>query len=280
MTERSPRRIDPAHDIIDIDTSVPNAARVYDYLLGGTDNFAVDREAAERNNAVLPGGIDAARAEVRANRAFLVRAVRFLAGEAGVRQFLDIGTGIPNDDNVHAVAQQTAADARVVCVDYDPVVLAHAHLLLQSTPEGEAAYIHGDLRDPDAILATAAETLDFAEPVALVLAGILYLIPDADDPYGIVRTLVDALPSGGYVVVSHMTGDFNPEMADLVERLNESMAEPFTLRSRDEIARFLEGLELVEPGIVHVNRWRVGEGDPTPPGGDLVAYYAAVGRKP
>lgn len=280
MTDRSPRRIDPANTIIDIDTTVPNAARVYDYLLGGTNNFAVDREAAERNNAVLPGGIDAARAEVRANRAFLARAVRYLAGEAGIRQFLDIGTGIPDENNVHAVAQQAAPDARIVCVDYDPVVLAHAHVLLKSTAEGAAAYVHGDLRDPETILSRAADTLDFGRPVALVLAGILYLIPDDDDPYGIVRRLLEPLAPGSYLAISHMTGDFNPEMVELVERLNESMAEPFTLRTHDEVARFLDGLELVDPGLVQVNRWRVDATDPAPPGGELVAYYVGVGRKP
>ncbi|HEX6425190.1 MAG TPA: SAM-dependent methyltransferase [Acidimicrobiales bacterium] len=280
MTDRSPRRIHPANDIIDIDTTVPNAARVYDYLLGGTNNFAIDREVAERNNAVLPGGIEAARAEVRANRAFLARAVRFLTGEAGIRQFLDIGTGIPDEENVVALAQHAAPDARIVCVDYDPVVLAHAHVLLRSTDEGAAAYIHGDLRDPETILSRASETLDLDRPVALVLAGILYLIPDDDDPYGIVRRLLEPLASGSYLAISHMTGDVNPEMVELVERLNETMAEPFTLRSHDEVTRFLDGLDVVEPGVVQVNQWRLDEGSPAPPGGSLVAYYVGVGRKP
>lgn len=277
MTDAStPANVD--RSLVDIDTTVPNAARVYDYLLGGSANFAVDREAAERNNAVLPGGIAAAQAEVRANRDFLGRAVRWLAGEAGIRQFLDVGTGIPGDDNVHAIAQAVAPDARIVCVDNDPVVLAHAHQLMRSTPEGAAAYIDGDLREPDAILAKAAETLDFSQPVALLLLGLLYLVPDENDPYGVVNRLVDALPSGSYVAISHMTADFNPEMLELMDMLNQSMAEPFTLRTRDEVARFLDGLELVDPGLVQVDDWHP---DPdAPPSGPVTAYYVGVGRKP
>ncbi|MGH9212912.1 MAG: SAM-dependent methyltransferase [Acidimicrobiales bacterium] len=263
----------------EIDTSVPNAARVYDYLLGGETNFAVDREAAERNNAVLPGGLDAARAEVRANRAYLGRAVRYLAGEAGIRQFLDVGTGIPNADNVHAVAQQAAPESRIVCVDYDPVVLAHAHQLLGSTPEGAASYIDGDLRQPDKILAQAAETLDFAKPVALVLVGILYLIRDEDQPYGIVTRLLERLTPGSYLVLSHMTGDFSPEMVELAERLNETMAEPFILRTHDQVTRFFDGLDLVPPGVVQVDGWYPDPGAP-PPGGPVTAYYVGVGQKP
>jgi SAM-dependent methyltransferase len=263
----------------EIDTSVPNAARVYDYLLGGTDNFAVDREAADRNNEVLPGGIDAARAEVRANRDFLGRAVRYLVAEAGVRQFLDIGTGIPNADNVHAVAQEAAPESRVVCVDYDPVVLAHAHLLLESRPEGATAYIHGDFRNPEKILSEAAATLDLSQPVALVLLGILYLIPDEDDPHGIVAGLLDALAPGSYLVISHMTADFNPEMIELAERLNETMAEAFVLRDRTQVERFFDGLELVEPGVVQVGHWHP-DADQTTPPGEVTAYYVGVGRKP
>jgi hypothetical protein len=276
MTER-PSTESGAREPVDIDISVPNAARVYDFLLGGDANFAVDREAAERNNAVLPGGLDAARAEVRANRDFLGRAVRRLAGELGVRQFLDIGTGIPNADNVHAIAQDVAPDARVVCVDYDPVVLAHAHTLLKSTPEGAATYIHGDLRDPGPILEQAGETLDFDQPVALMLLGLLYLFPD-DEPFRLVSRLVESLAPGSYLVVSHITADFTPEMHDLVARLNENMLEPFTLRTEGEIARFFDGFELVEPGIVPVDLWP--SADDAPAGARLTAYYAGVGRKP
>jgi S-adenosyl methyltransferase len=264
---------------VHIDTTVPNAARVYDYLLGGSANFEVDRQAAESNNAVLPGGIATARAEVRANRDFLVRAVRYLAAEVGVRQFLDIGTGIPNDDHVHAVAQSIAPESRIVYVDYDPTVLAHADQLLRGT-EGTTAYVHGDLREPEAILERAAATLDLSRPVALVLVGILYLIGDDDDPHGIVRRLVDALPSGSHLVVSHMTQDINPEMAELAKRLNETMKEPFVMRSHDEVARFFDGLELVEPGVVQVNEWRRPDSPPPSPDGWKTAYFVGVGRKP
>jgi hypothetical protein len=263
-----------------IDTTVPNAARVYDYLLGGTDNFAVDREVAERNNAVLPGGIAAARAEVRANRDFLGRAVRWLAGEAGVRQFLDIGTGVPNADNVHAVALAAAPESRIVCVDYDPVVLAHAHTLLKGgVTEDHTAFIHGDLRGPDQILAKASETLDLSKPVALLLLGILYLIPDDDEPHAIVHRLLDALAPGSYLVVSHMTADFNPEMVELAERLNKTMAEPFVMRDHAGVARFFEGLELVEPGIVQVGSWYKDE-PPNDADRRITAYYVGVARKP
>jgi hypothetical protein len=268
-----------AEGLFHVDTSVPNAARVYDYLLGGTAHFAVDREAAERNNAMLPGGTSAARAEVRANRDFLGRAVRWLAGEAGIRQFLDIGTGIPNADNVLAVAQQAAPGSRVVCADYDPVVVAHAHELMVSAPEGAADFVHADLRNPGEILTRAAATLDLDRPTALLLLGILYLVPDADDPYGIVRDLVEALPPGSYLAVSHITGDFNPEMADLVERLNETMAEPFVLRSQPEITRFFDGLDLVEPGVVPVNQWHPDPGQVVDPNPAFSAYLVGVARK-
>jgi trans-aconitate methyltransferase len=276
MTER-PSSKQGSRELVEIDTSVPNAARVYDYLLGGDANFAVDREAAERNNAVLPGGIAAARAEVRANRDFLGRAVRHLAGEAGIRQFLDIGTGIPNADNVHAIAQQVAPESRVVCVDYDPVVLAHAHTLLKSTPQGAATYIHGDFRDPEPLLAQAADTLDLGQPVGLMLLGLLYLFPD-NEPYRLVTQMTEKLAPGSYLAVSHITADFTPEMHDLVERLNENMLEPFTLRTKDEIERFFDGFELIEPGMVPVDLWPAA--DAAPAGGHLTAYYAGIGRKP
>ncbi len=265
---------------IEIDVTVPNAARVYDYLLGGTANFEVDRAVAERNNAVLPGGIDSARAEVRANRAFLGRAVRWLAGEAGIRQFLDIGTGIPNADHVHGVAQEVAPDARIVYVDYDPIVLAHAHSLLTSTPEGATAYVHGDLRDPDDILERAAETLDLTQPVAVVLVGILYLVGDDDDPHGIVARIMDRVPSGSYLVVSHMTKDINTEaMEQLADLLNKTMKEPFVMRDHAAVSRFFDGLEPVEPGLVQVAQWRPDAGTPSPTE-QLTAYYAGVARKP
>lgn len=280
MTENPSATDGSERDPFEIDTSVPNAARVYDYLLGGRANFQVDRDAAERNNDVLPGGVATARAEVRANRSFLGRAVRHLTGEAGVRQFLDIGTGIPNDDNVHRVAQEARPDARVVCVDYDPVVVAYAHQLMRSTPEGAADFVHGDLRSPEEILDRAAATLDLREPVAVVLVGLLYLISDDQDPYGIVRRLLEPMPSGSHLVLSHMTGDFNPEMAELAERLNQTMAEPFILRSHDEVSRFFDGLELVDPGVVQVDQWHPSESLPPSAEGRVSAYYAGIARKP
>lgn len=263
-----------------IDRKVAHAARMYDYLLGGSNNFAVDRQAVERAAAAV-GGIENARADVRANRAFLIRAVRYLAAEAGIRQFLDIGTGVPNGDNVHAVAQRAAPDSRIVYVDNDPIVLAHAHTMLQSTPEGATAYIHGDLREPDAILKEAAATLDFTEPVALVLVAILHLIPDGDDPYGIVAQLVDAVPAGSQLVVSHLTPDVEPEaMAQLAERLNESARETFVMRDGAAFARFFEGLEIIEPGIVQIDEWRPDATPVTRTNDWVPSLYGAVGRKP
>jgi SAM-dependent methyltransferase len=260
----------------EIDTSVAHAARVYDYMLGGTDNFAVDREAAEAAAAAV-GGMDKVRSEVQANRAFLGRSVRYLTNEAGIRQFLDIGTGIPNADNVHAIAQDVAPASRIVCVDYDPVVLAHAHTLLKSTPEGAATYINGDFRDSAPILTQAADTLDLDEPVALILLGLLYLFP-GDEPYQLVAQLTERLAPGSYLVVSHITADFTPEMRDLVERLNENMLEPFILRSKEEIERFFDGFEIQDPGVVPVDLWP--SADAVEAGARLTAYYAGIGRKP
>jgi S-adenosyl methyltransferase len=267
---------------VDIDPSVAHVARAYDYLLGGVTNFEVDRQAAERIVAVFPGGMETARADVRAQRNFLGRAVRYLAGTVGIRQFLDIGTGIPNADNVHAVAQETAPDSRIVYVDRDPIVLAHSHTLLQSTAGGATAFVAGELRDPDDILEQAAATLDFAQPVALMLVGILHVVPDEDDPYGIVSRLVAAVPSGSYLVVSHLPSDLQPEeMAEMAERSRKMMREPFTMRSHDEVVRFFDGLELVEPGVVQVDQWTKDEPPPTPAEGAWVTpLYGAVGRKP
>jgi hypothetical protein len=191
---------------VEINKNVPHMARVYDYMLGGTNNFAVDRELAVHATEAL-GGIEVVRGDVRANRKFLVDAVRWLALEAGVRQFLDVGTGIPNADNVHGVAQRAAADSRVVYVDYDPVVLAHAHELLKSTPQGATDFIYGDLRDPDHIVDRAGATLDFDQPVALMLVGIFHYVLDREDPYGIMRRLLDAVPSGSFLAVSHLAKD-------------------------------------------------------------------------
>jgi hypothetical protein len=271
---------DATPDLAEIDSSVAHAARVYDYMLGGTDNFEVDRLAAEQAAAVV-GGMDNVRSEVRANRAFLGRAVRFAAGEAGVRQFLDIGTGIPNADNVHAVAQQTAPDARIVYVDNDPIVLAHAHALLQSTPDGATVYIQDDLRNPDGIVRQAAATLDFGQPVALMLVGLLHHFRDEDDPHRIVARLLDVVPSGSYLVVSHLAADIQAEeMAKAAEHLNEAMEEPWIPRPHAQVARFFDGLDLVDPGVVQVDLWRP-SAPAAPTGGEWTnPLYVGVGRKP
>jgi S-adenosyl methyltransferase len=265
-TEDSP---DPGFD-----TSVAHPARVYDYWLGGTDNFPADREAAERVLAVTPG----LRFRVRANRAFLARSVRYLAGDAGIRQFLDIGTGIPSANNTHEVAQAIAPDARVVYADNDPIVLAHARALLTSTDEGATAYIEADLRDTQAILDAAAQTLDFSQPVAIMLLGVLHLIQDSEDPYGIVARLVDAVPAGSYLAISHPASDIQAGQAEAQRRYNERVSTPQTLRTHPEVCRFFDGLSLVPPGVIYVHTWRAD------PGGDVSAgvtsAHGGVARKP
>jgi O-methyltransferase involved in polyketide biosynthesis len=258
----------------EIDTTVAHPARVYDYWLGGTSNFAADREAAERVLAVTPG----LRFRVRANRAFLARAVRFLAADRGIRQFLDIGTGIPTANNTHEVAQGIAAESRVVYVDNDPIVLAHARELLTSTTEGATAYLEADLREPDVILAAATRTLDFSQPVALMLLGVLHLVPDSEDPYRIVARLTAALAPGSYLVITHPASDIGPGQAEAQRRYNERVATPQTLRSHAEVARFFEDLELVPPGLVYVHTWRPDPGDQ--PSAETASAHGGVARKP
>jgi S-adenosyl methyltransferase len=270
---------DRQRGLVKIDTSVAHAARIYDYLLGGTSNFAVDREAAHRQTEAI-GGLEPARAMVRANRDFLVRAVRFMVHELGVRQFLDIGTGIPNADNVHGVAQQAAPESRIVYVDNDPVVLAHAHALLKSTPQGATAFIDGDLREPDDILRQAAETLDFSQPVGVMLLGVLHFLLDGDDPYGVVVRLLDAVVPGSALVVSHLASDIQPEaMAELNERAKERVEEAVELRSHVQVSAFFNGVEIVEPGVVPVDRWRPPNGSVPLPGELTTPIYGAVARK-
>jgi S-adenosyl methyltransferase len=271
----------PTRTPAEINTQVPHASRIYDYLLGGTTNFVVDREMAEQVfNAVYAGGIDAARSDVRENRAFLGRTVRYLAGDIGIRQFLDIGTGIPTEDNVHQVAQRVAPESRIVYVDYDLIVGAHASRLLESTPEGATAYLTADLREPDQILEQAKDTLDFRQPVALMLVAILHVVPDQDDAYDIVARLLKALPSGSYLVMSHLASDINPgETVEAVKLLNERAHETFFLRDHAGVARFFDGLELLEPGVVTVDQWRPGD-EHRRPGDRPTPIYGAVGRKP
>jgi hypothetical protein len=258
-----------------LDTSVASIARIYDYWLGGKDNFKADREAAEQMIQQYPDIVTG----VRKNRAFLGRAVHYLAAEAGIRQFLDIGTGLPSSNNTHEVAQRAAPDARIVYVDNDPIVLSHAQALLTSTPEGACAYVDADIRDTGKILKDAANLLDFSRPVAVCLIMILQFIPDEDDPVSIVRALVDAIPSGSYLTVAHPASDVDqhvgPALRQLSTRMGGTRAVP---RSHQEISRFFDGLEMVEPGLVQLHRWRPGTGlDDT--GRDLAAY-GAVARKP
>lgn len=239
---------------VPFDTSVAHMARVYDYWLGGKDNFAADREAAKQAIAANPGILT----DVRANRAFLAHAVRYLAGECGIRQFLDIGTGIPTANNTHGVAQSVAPDSRVVYVDNDPVVLSHARALLTSDPAGATDYIDADLRDTREILDSAARTLDFSRPVAVTLLAILHLIPDEDDPRGIVATLMAAVPPGSYLVITHPAGDVRPAaVAEMVRRVNARLGPTRgTMRDQAEVTRLFDGLELLDPGIVQPQLWR------------------------
>jgi hypothetical protein len=256
------------------DTSVAHVARVYDYWLGGKDNFAVDREAGDQAIAAWPEIVRS----VRANRAFLARTVRYLAGQAGIRQFLDIGTGIPAANNTHEVAQAEAPGTRVVYVDNDPTVLAHARALLTSGPQGVTSYIDADLRDTGTILDTAAQTLDFSRPVAITLMAILHLIEDEDDPYAIVAALVDAVPPGSYLALSHLASDINTgPVAQAASRVSTFIRQKQTYRTREQVLAFFDGLELVEPGVTRIQHWR--------PDSELeekapAALWGGVGRKP
>ena len=258
-----------------IDTSVAHQARIYDYWLGGKDNFAVDREAAQQALEAYPG----LRRGVRAQRAFLARAVEYLAGPAGIGQFLDIGTGIPTANNTHDVAQSVAPEARIVYVDNDPMVLAHARALLTSSAPGATSYLDADLRDTERILSAAADLLDFRQPVALLLIGILQLIPDEDDPWAIVARLVEAIPPGSWLAVFHPASDILPDqIGEAARRVSARSASRTTLRSRAEVARFFDGLHLMDPGLVQVHRWQPGSA--VPDDGEQVAGYAGLARKP
>ena len=235
-----------------IDTSEPHSARIYDFWLGGKDHYPVDRAVGEQIRSALPAIGDMA----VENRAFLKRAVRFLARERGVRQFLDVGTGLPTADNIHEVAQAAAPDSRVVYVDHDPLVLAHARALLTSTPEGRTAYVDADLRDPGTVLREASHTLDLSRPVALTLLGVLFHVPD-ESAYTIVRDLMAALAPGSYVILTHSTDVVTgPEMREAVRQWNEAASVPITLRAPAQIERFFEGLEPVDPGLVSLPLWR------------------------
>jgi S-adenosyl methyltransferase len=263
-----------------INTGVPNPARIYDYFLGGKDNFPADREVAEQVVAIAP----VARDIVEDNRAFLRRVVRHLAGQAGVRQFIDLGSGLPTRGNVHEIAQAVAPDARVVYVDNDAMVVTHSRALLAGD---NTAAIEADLRDPDSVMQhpEVRELVDFDQPVALLLLAILHFVPDDQDPFGIVARFRDALPAGSYLAVSHGTRDI-PERPDMspeamaemgtkVERLYQLTTASLVTRSRAQVERFFDGFDLLDPGLVEIQRWRPDEADSLLPGG----FYGGVGRK-
>jgi hypothetical protein len=256
------------------DTSKAHQARIYDYALGGKDNYAADRAAAEAVLKINPEMAFTA----RANRAFLGRAVRYLAAEAGIRQFLDIGTGIPTAGNTHEVAQAVAPESRVVYVDYDPVVLAHARALLTSGEAGATEYIDADLRDTGTILSQAGRLLDFTRPVAVTLISVLHAIPDADEPHAIVARIMDAVPRGSYLALSHVGSDLlSPETRQGLEGVTDRMMQQgITYRTREQVARFFEGTDMADPGLVRVEEWR-------PAGATADAerssFWCGVGRK-
>ena len=266
---------EPAGEQGRLDTSAPHIARVYDYWLGGKDNFAADRAAAQQVIETLPDIL----ISVRAQRAFLGRAVHYLVTEPGIRQFLDVGTGLPSANNTHEVAQRVAPASRVVYVDNDPIVLLHARSLLTSRPEGATAYIDGDLRNTEKILGEAAGVLDFDQPVGIMLLGVLHCLPDADDPAAIVRQLLDAVPSGSYLVIAHPASDIDADqVSQSMRQYNEQARAPVTARSHAQVSSFFAGTDLVEPGVVQLHRWRAGTGDPGT-GRDL-PNYGAIGHKP
>ena len=265
---------DPQEFPLGFDISVAHPARVYDYWLGGKDHFEPDRIAAEEVIAVRPTIIR----DIRANREFLGRAVRFLAGEAGVRQFLDIGTGIPSANNTHEVAQSVAPDSRIVYVDNDPIVLAHARALLTSTPQGACAYLDADLKDTGKILQEAARTLDFSQPVAVLFVGVLHLVSKEDGPHRIMGEMLDATVPGSFLALTQPAKDINADqVAEGARRYNERVKVPQTRRSYAETLSFFDGMEVIPPGLVQCHRWR-----PAPGAVGLdenVSAYGGIARK-
>jgi hypothetical protein len=258
-----------------IDTTVSHSARVWDYWLKGKDNYQVDREVGDRIEEMLP---DIVR-QAREDRLFLGRVVRYLAGEAGVRQFLDIGTGLPTADNTHQVAQGVAPESKIVYVDNDPLVLAHARALLTSTPEGVTDYIHADMHDPETIIAGAGQTLDFGQPIAITMLGVLWHVLDDDEAYAIVSRLMQAMPAGSYLALNHPTLEVTGEkMATAIRYWNEYGTPPGTHRTPAQLARFFDGMDLIEPGVVSITRWHpeaTSSGDP-----EEIDQFGGVGRKP
>jgi hypothetical protein len=268
--------MEPGFTPNEIDTSRPHPARMYDYYLGGKDNYPVDREAAQQVLRAAPEGRDIA----RANRAFLQRVVRFLVAEAGIRQIIDIGTGIPGAGNVHEVARETTPDIRVVYVDNDPIVHVHANALL--TGSGSTRIVLADLRDPERILGhpKTRELIDFRQPVALLLMAILHFISEQEHPAGITATLRGALPPGSYLGLSHATSDFRTETAEKAAAVYKRATSPATLRTRDQIAAFFGDWDLVQPGLVQVPLWRPDGPPPSPKELRRMWIYGGVARHP
>jgi O-methyltransferase involved in polyketide biosynthesis len=257
----------------EFDVTVPHISRVYDYWLGGKENFAADRELGEQTMRAYPDIVYS----VRANRAFLIRGVRFLTAEMGIRQFLDIGAGLPSANNVHEVAQREAPGSRIVYADNDPVVLSHARALLRSTPQGALDYLDADLRDPDAILASAADTLDFTQPVAITLLTVLQFVP-GHTAAAVTARLMAACAPGSFLMISHPASDIETEHhTEMVRRMNESMAQHVTLRDLAGVTGLFAGLDLVEPGVVKASQWRPDSGieAATP-----TVLWAGLARKP
>ena len=257
-----------------LDTNVPHSARLWNYWLGGKDNFAADREVADQILAMVPEMVTSARAD----REFLGRVVRHLIGAEGIRQFLDIGTGLPTAENTHEVAQRAAPESRVVYVDNDPMVLAHARALLASHPDGATDYVDADLREPDEILDAAARTLRFDQPIAVMMLGVLNFIPDDDQAAALVDRLVSAIPAGSFLAISHPTTEINGAvMTEALRLWNEGPAAKMVLRSRAEIVPFFHGVQLLDPGVVTCSQWRPDPG--TNQVSEPVAHYGGVGRK-
>ncbi|MFI1703676.1 SAM-dependent methyltransferase [Streptomyces griseoruber] len=261
---------------VEIDTSKPHPARMYDWYLGGKDNYPVD-EAMGRQMLALDPRVPVM---ARVNRAFMHRATRWLAGN-GIRQFLDVGTGIPTEPNLHQVAQEIAPDARVVYCDNDPIVLAHAAALLRSTPDGVTEYLQADVRDPATIVEGARKTLDLTRPVALSLVALLHFVPDEDGAHELVDRLLAELPSGSYLMMTHATADFTPEESAAATEKLKAAGVTLALRSREEFSRFFDGLELVDPGVAVVPDWHPELGEPVPGQEDgVIPGYGALARKP
>jgi len=270
VTEDRPAREVPSTQ--KIDTTVPHSARIWNHWLGGKDHYPVDREAGDAYREIYPGIVDTA----RAGRYFMARAVRYLAGQAGVRQFLDVGTGLPAVDNTHEIAQRVAPESRIVYVDNDPLVLAHARALLSSLPEGGCDYVDADMRQADDILNAATRTLDLTQPVALLLIGVLGHVGDYGEARSVVRGLLDAFPPGSYLALADSVRVGGAHIA-AAESYAETGAVPYQLRSAEEIAGFFGGLDLVPPGIVPVPEWRP---DPAPFPAVHVDELGGVARKP